>query len=262
MKSTFGDRPILRGENARFRECKAIGVIEDIWESVLLRRMGKKLKPIHMMNWSICGDYFLECVWNNQKTGHYHNIQMNLFIPISYLRLLRPWHVFYFQKTSVGRFSEGWNCRGCRLTTSCQAQPVSPHPVLSVMLDFFQIGSKHVDLHRVSGFFGGFVLTKGKPTNMSMVIWKRWWWWPMRPCKPGSRLLTWSGFCWKKLATQSVGTQKWSSFFAILWRTRCYTPPTLTWIHKMVVWKRWPLLNMAIFWNLQDLQVKFQGGYR
>lgn len=50
MKSTFGDRPILRGENARFRECKAIGVIEDIWESVLLRRMGKKLKPIHMMN--------------------------------------------------------------------------------------------------------------------------------------------------------------------------------------------------------------------
>lgn len=198
-------------------------------ESVLLRRMGKKVKPFHMIqaspriNWSICiiEIICLECVWNNRKnwTLPQHSnefVHPNLILMTMTCVLLPKdfsWAIFW-----------RWNCRGCRLTptttnkqTSCQAQPVSPHPVLSIMLDFFQIGSKHVDLHRFLFLMLFFFKLRD----------------------PG--LLEKSGHtkCWD--------TKVELVFFNLVTNKMFHTHPKLTWIHKMVVWKRWPLFKYGHF---------------
>lgn len=203
------------------------------------------------INWSICiiEIICLECVWNNRKnwTLPQHSnefVHPNLILKTMTCVLLPKdfsWAIFW-----------RWNCRGCRLTptttnkqTSCQAQPVSPHPVLSIMLDFFQIGSKHVDLHRflfLMLFF--FKLRENLQTchgdleKMMMT--------DEAGSKPGS---FWLG---RGLLEKSGHTKCWDTkvelvFFNLVTNKMFHTPPKLTWIHKMVVWKRWPLFKYGHF---------------
>ena len=175
------------------------------------------------INWSICRDSFFWNVYETTaKTGHYRNIQMNLFIPISYLR---PWHVFYIQKTSVGRFSEGEIVEVAATDTNHHKQTnqlpgatcfPSSCPLHNV--GFFSDWEQTCRPSQVS-FFGVVFLTKGKPTNMS------WWFgkddddpWGFANQDPFDLV----GVCWKKLVTNKM----------------FHTHPKLTWIQKMAVWKR------------------------
>ncbi len=121
-------------------------------------------------------------------------------------------------------------------TLRCQPPPpVSPYPVLSVSLDFFEIGSKHVDLR--SGVDLG-VFVREATTYMS-------WWFGSKMmrnpwgCQQTRMFDVWLGG-FLLAATQIVGTQKWILtliFVKILWKEQDVVYRILTSWWFQHIWK-------------------------